>query len=72
LTGRRNRRTMRDAFSPEVLRDRPDLSAIRNPEHRPRLWPRVMVENLARRFEVSAQTIRKDLDDLCDRRSLTS
>jgi DeoR family glycerol-3-phosphate regulon repressor len=32
---------------------------------------RVTVEDLARRFEVSAQTIRKDLNDLCDRRSLT-
>ena len=32
---------------------------------------RVMVEELARRFEVSAQTIRKDLNDLCERRSLT-
>src|SRR5882757_1328987 len=30
-----------------------------------------MVEDLARRFEVSAQTIRKDLNDLCDERSLT-
>ncbi|UCF53187.1 MAG: DeoR family transcriptional regulator, partial [Bradyrhizobium sp.] len=30
----------------------------------------VMVEELARRFEVSAQTIRKDLNDLCERRSL--
>ncbi|QLH73351.1 DeoR/GlpR family DNA-binding transcription regulator [Rhodopseudomonas palustris] len=32
---------------------------------------RVMVEDLVRRFEVSAQTIRKDLNDLCDQRSLT-
>lgn len=32
---------------------------------------RVGVEDLARRFEVSAQTIRKDLNDLCDRRVLT-
>ncbi len=32
---------------------------------------RVMVEDLARRFEVSAQTIRKDLNDLCEQRSLT-
>ena len=32
---------------------------------------RVLVEDLARRFEVSAQTIRKDLNDLCDHRSLT-
>jgi DeoR family glycerol-3-phosphate regulon repressor len=32
---------------------------------------RVMVEDLARRFDVSAQTIRKDLNDLCERRSLT-
>src|SRR3979490_3643285 len=36
-----------------------------------RAFGRVMVEDLARRFEVSAQTIRKDLNDLCDRRSLT-
>src|SRR3954453_18409340 len=32
---------------------------------------RVMVEDLSRRFEVSAQTIRKDLNDLCEQRSLT-
>ncbi len=32
---------------------------------------RVTVEDLARRFDVSAQTIRKDLNDLCDQRSLT-
>src|ERR1700749_113477 len=32
---------------------------------------RVMVEDLARRFEVSAQTIRKDLNDICEQRSLT-
>ena len=32
---------------------------------------RVGVEDLARHFEVSAQTIRKDLNDLCDRRVLT-
>src|SRR6201990_570590 len=31
---------------------------------------RVMVEDLARRFEVSAQTIRKDLNDLCEQRAL--
>jgi DeoR family glycerol-3-phosphate regulon repressor len=31
----------------------------------------VMVEELAKRFEVSAQTIRKELNDLCDQRSLT-
>ena len=30
-----------------------------------------MVEDLARRFEVSAQTIRKDLNDLCDHHALT-
>src|SRR4051794_41946491 len=30
-----------------------------------------MVEDLAKRFEVSAQTIRKDLNDLCEHRSLT-
>jgi DeoR family glycerol-3-phosphate regulon repressor len=32
---------------------------------------RVTVDDLARRFEVSAQTIRKDLNDLCERRQLT-
>ena len=32
---------------------------------------RVIVEDLVRRFEVSAQTIRKDLNDLCEQRSLT-
>ncbi|MGJ5203192.1 DeoR/GlpR family DNA-binding transcription regulator [Bradyrhizobium sp. HKCCYLR20261] len=32
---------------------------------------RVMVEDLSRRFEVSAQTIRKDLNDLCEQRALT-
>jgi DeoR family glycerol-3-phosphate regulon repressor len=32
---------------------------------------RVIVEDLARRFEVSAQTIRKDLNDLCEHRALT-
>src|SRR6201981_2542818 len=37
----------------------------------PRAFGRVTVEDLARRFEVSAQTIRKDLNDLCDQRSLT-
>jgi DeoR family glycerol-3-phosphate regulon repressor len=31
---------------------------------------RIMVEDLARRFEVSAQTIRKDLNDLCEQRAL--
>src|ERR1700744_5259749 len=36
-----------------------------------RAFGRVMVEDLAKRFEVSAQTIRKDLNDLCDHRSLT-
>ena len=36
-----------------------------------RAFGRVMVEDLARRFEVSAQTIRKDLNDLCDQRLLT-
>jgi hypothetical protein len=30
-----------------------------------------MVDDLVRRFEVSAQTIRKDLNDLCDQRLLT-
>src|SRR5438094_50767 len=37
-----------------------------------RAFGRVMVEDLARRFEVSAQTIRKDLNDLVDHSSLTS
>jgi DeoR family transcriptional regulator, glycerol-3-phosphate regulon repressor len=32
---------------------------------------RVTVEDLARRFEVSPQTIRKDLNELCDRRVLS-
>lgn len=32
---------------------------------------RVLVEDLAARFAVSPQTIRKDLNDLCDRRLLT-
>jgi DeoR family glycerol-3-phosphate regulon repressor len=36
-----------------------------------RAFGRVMVDELARRFQVSAQTIRKDLNDLCDQRSLT-
>ena len=36
-----------------------------------RAFGRVTVEDLARRFEVSAQTIRKDLNDLCDHRLLT-
>ena len=36
-----------------------------------RLSGRVMVDDLVRRFEVSAQTIRKDLNDLVDHRSLT-
>nr|WP_312016127.1 DeoR family transcriptional regulator [Bradyrhizobium sp. JYMT SZCCT0428] len=36
-----------------------------------RAYGRVMVDDLARPFEVSAQTIRKDLNDLCDHRSLT-
>ncbi len=31
---------------------------------------RVMVDDLARRFDVSPQTVRKDLNDLCDRRVL--
>jgi DeoR family transcriptional regulator, glycerol-3-phosphate regulon repressor len=33
-----------------------------------RAFGRVMVDDLVRRFEVSAQTIRKDLNDLCDQR----
>ena len=32
---------------------------------------RVSVDDLAARFDVSPQTIRKDLNDLCDRRVLT-
>jgi DeoR family glycerol-3-phosphate regulon repressor len=32
---------------------------------------RVTVDDLARRFEVSAQTIRKDLNDLCESHVLT-
>ena len=32
---------------------------------------RVIVDELARRFEVTAQTIRKDLNDLCDRKYLS-
>src|SRR3954467_13084905 len=36
-----------------------------------RAFGRVMVDDLARRFEVSAQTIRKDLNDLVEQRSLT-
>ena len=36
-----------------------------------RAFGRVMVEDLAKRFEVSAQTIRKDLNDLCDQRLLS-
>jgi DeoR family transcriptional regulator, glycerol-3-phosphate regulon repressor len=36
-----------------------------------RLAGRVGVEELARRYEVSSQTIRKDLNELCDRHLLT-
>ena len=36
-----------------------------------RVSGRVTVEDLVRRFEVSAQTIRKDLNDLCDQRVMT-
>ena len=36
-----------------------------------RMSGRVTVDDLSRRFEVSAQTIRKDLNELCERRSLT-
>ena len=36
-----------------------------------RAFGRVMVDDLAKRFEVSAQTIRKDLNDLVEQRSLT-
>ena len=32
---------------------------------------RVLVEDLAARFSVTPQTIRKDLNDLCDQRLLT-
>ena len=32
---------------------------------------RVLVDELAARFDVTPQTIRKDLNDLCDQRSLT-
>ncbi len=32
---------------------------------------RVVVEDLARRFDVTPQTIRKDLNDLCDRRMMS-
>ena len=32
---------------------------------------RVTVEDLAERFDVTPQTIRKDLNDLCDQRLLT-
>ena len=32
---------------------------------------RVMVDDLAKRFDVSPQTIRKDLNDLCDRMALS-
>src|SRR6201981_2617792 len=36
-----------------------------------RAFGRVRVEERSRRLEVSAQTIRKDLNDLCEQRSLT-
>jgi DeoR family glycerol-3-phosphate regulon repressor len=36
-----------------------------------RAFGRVMVDDLVRRFEVSPQTIRKDLNDLCDQRLLS-
>ena len=36
-----------------------------------RMSGRVTVDDLSRRFEVSAQTLRKDLNELCERRSLT-
>ena len=36
-----------------------------------RLHGRVLVEELASRFDVTPQTIRKDLNDLCDERQLT-
>jgi DeoR family glycerol-3-phosphate regulon repressor len=36
-----------------------------------KLEGRVLVEDLANRFEVTPQTIRKDLNDLCERQLLT-
>lgn len=36
-----------------------------------RVSGRVLVDDLARRFSVSAQTVRKDLNDICERRALT-
>ena len=36
-----------------------------------RLTGRVTVEDLAARFDVTPQTIRRDLNELCDRRVLT-
>src|SRR5204863_8611882 len=36
-----------------------------------RMSGRVTVDDLSRRFELSAQTIRKDPNELCERRSLT-
>src|SRR4029077_5272996 len=70
LTGVQNRRTMSDLHFPG--------SAVAGLSHRQteilniaRAFGRVTVEDLAKRFEVSAQTIRKDLNDLCDQRALT-
>src|SRR4029453_6864404 len=68
----------RTAKPPHHMRPLPESIAVAGLSHRQteilniaRAFGRVMVEDLARRFEVSAQTIRKDLNDLCDQRSLT-
>jgi DeoR family glycerol-3-phosphate regulon repressor len=70
LTGRTNRRTIGPSRSPGVA-----LTDLSNRQTEilniARGQGRVMVEDLARRFEVSAQTIRKDLNDLCDHHVLT-
>jgi DeoR family glycerol-3-phosphate regulon repressor len=70
LTECRNRRTIGRVFAQRF--------AVTALSHRQseilniaRAFGRVMVDDLAKRFEVSAQTIRKDLNDLCDQRSLT-
>ena len=64
MTPRRNRRTIGAPWPDCRIRQSEILNIAR-------ASGRVMVEDLARRFEVSAQTIRKDLNDLCDQRSLT-
>ena len=64
---------------PTVVVDREEITVIGKlsapadsaEESAARASGRVMVEDLARRFEVSAQTIRKDLNDLCEQRALT-